>query len=500
MQTGAPSETQATIKVLGVGGAGCNAVNRMIREGLTGVQFVALNTDAQALAQSEAPTKIQLGGELTRGLGAGGNPTVGEGSARESEALIDAELEGCDMVFVTAGMGGGTGTGAAPVVAEMARRKGILTVGVVTKPFTFEGAKRNRLAAQGAALLKEHVDTLITVPNDRLTDYVARQATLQEAFAQADDVLRQGVQGISDIITLPGMINVDFADVRTVMSDAGVALMGLGRAVGDQRAKIAAQAAAQSPLLETNIQGARRLLVNITAGPDFSLGEIHDAMDYILQFTDAQDAEIIMGHVMREGGQEGEVQITLLAAGMDAGAPTVARRDAEVFHSSAPTTPAGQGLSSGLGASSQGAVRPESIVPQPTIPAYAPHSFGTPSVEPPVPAVAAPAWISAPTRSEPAPVEPVRPEPVRPEPPRTEPVKVEAGRYDMPRMDPAPVPASGSSAARAFKNEGREERPSASTGASDGTSHGAGSLGAIGLDEIDIDIPSFLRRQRGNGD
>ncbi len=464
MQPGTPLETQATIKVLGVGGAGCNAVNRMIAEGLTGVQFVALNTDAQALAGSKAGRKIQIGGDLTRGLGAGGNPQVGEGSARESEAAIAAELEGCDMVFVTAGMGGGTGTGAAPVVAEMARRKGILTVGVVTKPFTFEGARRNRLAAQGAAVLKEHVDTLITVPNDRLTDFVARQATLSEAFAQADDVLRQGVQGISDIITLPGIINVDFADVRTVMSDAGVALMGLGRGVGDQRAKIAAQAAAQSPLLETNIQGARRLLVNITAGHDFSLGEIHDAMEYILQFTDATDAEIIMGHVLREGDVAGEVQITLLAAGMDADAPTVGRRDAEVFH----PTPV----------RANPAPVPATSVNPAANPAWLSHGY-TPPVQRPVETpVAVP--VSRP-------VELPAEEPVRPAVRTSEPVvatspgvtvraAVEESRFPLNPV-PGPVPAASSN----------------------GTSpNGTSPLGAIGLDEIDIDIPTFLRRQRGN--
>ncbi len=456
MQPGTPLETQATIKVLGVGGAGCNAVNRMIAEGLTGVHFVALNTDAQALAGSKAARKIQIGGDLTRGLGAGGNPQVGEGSARESEAAIAAELEGCDMVFVTAGMGGGTGTGAAPVVAEMARRKGILTVGVVTKPFTFEGARRNRLAAQGAAVLKEHVDTLITVTNDRLTDFVARQATLSEAFAQADDVLRQGVQGISDIITLPGIINVDFADVRTVMSDAGVALMGLGRGVGDQRAKIAAQAAAQSPLLETNIQGARRLLVNITAGHDFSLGEIHDAMEYILQFTDAADAEIIMGHVLREGDVAGEVQITLLAAGMDADTPTVGRRDAEVFH------------------------------PTPVKSYHSPAPTPAPAANP-----ANPAWLNhgyTPPVQRPAETPAEEPAPaLRPAVRTTEPViasspavtvrpGIEESRFPSNPV-PGPVPATSSNGT---------------------SSNGTSPLGAIGLDEIDIDIPTFLRRQRGN--
>lgn len=328
-------ENQATIKVLGIGGAGSNAVNRMIQEGVMGVQFVAMNTDAQALNLSYAPRKLQLGASLTRGLGAGGDPSVGEKAAHESEKEIEAELEGADMVFLTAGMGGGTGTGAAPIVAEMARRKGILTVGVVTKPFLFEGPKRRRLAQEGADRLKEHVDTLITVPNDRLLSVVEKRATMQQAFAEADDVLRQGVQGISDIILLPGLINVDFADVKTVMSNAGVALMGLGKGVGEQRARLAAQAAATSPLLETNIHGATRLLINITAGGDFSIGEAHDAMEYILQFADSEDADIIMGHVMRDGNA-GEVQITLLAAGMDPARESQPAMDAEVFFASAP--------------------------------------------------------------------------------------------------------------------------------------------------------------------
>ncbi|MCB8932405.1 MAG: cell division protein FtsZ [Fimbriimonadaceae bacterium] len=331
-------ENQATIKVLGIGGAGSNAVNRMIQEGVMGVQFVAMNTDAQALNLSYAPRKLQLGESLTRGLGAGGDPSVGEKAAHESEKEIEAELEGADMVFLTAGMGGGTGTGAAPVVAEMARRKGILTVGVVTKPFLFEGPKRRRLAQEGADRLKEHVDTLITVPNDRLLSVVEKRATMQQAFAEADDVLRQGVQGISDIILLPGLINVDFADVKTVMSNAGVALMGLGKGVGEQRARLAAQAAATSPLLETNIHGATRLLINITAGGDFSIGEAHDAMEYILQFADSEDADIIMGHVMRDG-HDGEVQITLLAAGMDPALESQPAMDAEVFFQQ-PSTPA----------------------------------------------------------------------------------------------------------------------------------------------------------------
>jgi cell division protein FtsZ len=322
-------ENQATIKVLGVGGGGSNAVNRMIAEGVAGVQFVALNTDAQALSQSAAPKKIQLGETLTRGLGAGGDPEKGKAAAQESEEAIIAELDGCDMVFITSGMGGGTGTGAAPVIAEIAKSLGILTVGVVTKPFLFEGPRRKRLAEEGSNRLKEHVDTLITVPNDRLVGFVDKRTTMQQAFSAADDVLRQGVQGISDIILLPGIINVDFADVRSVMSNAGVALMGLGKGMGEQRARMAAQHAANSPLLETNIQGAKRLLINITAGSDFSIGEAHEAMEYILQFADAEDADIIMGHVMKETG-DSEVQITLLAAGMEPS--TGVARNPEVFY------------------------------------------------------------------------------------------------------------------------------------------------------------------------
>lgn len=331
-------ESKATIKVIGVGGAGQNAVNRMIREGVKGVHFVALNTDAQALEQSLAPTKIQIGEQLTRGLGAGGNPTVGELAAKESEKAIQETLQGADMVFITAGMGGGTGTGGAPVVAELARRQQILTVGVVTKPFIFEGPRRKRQAEEGAARLKDHVDTLITVPNDRLLNVVEKKTTMQEAFAAADDVLRQGVQGLSDIILFPGIINVDFADVRSVMANAGVALMGLGRGIGEQRARIAAQAAANSPLLETSIQGARRLLINISAGSDFTIGEAHEAMEYILQFADMDDADIIMGHVLQEN-PNGEVQVTLLAAGME---PNRIRPtdDTDVFFAPAASTAA----------------------------------------------------------------------------------------------------------------------------------------------------------------
>lgn len=327
-------ETQANIKVIGIGGGGGNAINRMIESGLVGVQFVAMNTDEQALQQSLAPRTLRLGSHTTRGLGSGGDPEIGAKATKESEKAIAELLEGVDMVFITAGMGGGTGTGGAPVVAEIAKRQGVLTVGVVTKPFLFEGPKRRRLAQLGADRLKDHVDTLIVVPNDRLLDFVDRRATMQQAFAAADDVLRQGVQGISDIILLPGVVNVDFADVRTVMKDAGVALMGMGRATGEGRARLAAQNAATSPLLETSIRGAKRLLVNINAGADFSLHEAREAMEYVLQFADAEEAEIFVGHVLRDAG-DGSVQVTILAAGMDADAPPI--RNADVFPAATPT-------------------------------------------------------------------------------------------------------------------------------------------------------------------
>lgn len=305
----------AKIKVIGVGGAGGNAVNRMVSEGVKGVEFIALNTDAQVLAPNKAHKKLRLGEVATRGLGAGGNPTIGEAAALESEKAILELIEDADMVFVTAGMGGGTGTGAAPVVAEIAKRKGILTVGVVSKPFGFEGPKRRKVAEEGALRLAEHVDTLIIVPNDNLSSVVDRRASVAEAFALADDVLRQGVQGISDIVIKPGLINVDFADVRTVLSNAGRAVMGMAKASGEQRARLAAEAAANSPLLETSIRSAKKLLVNITSGSDFTLEESAEVMEYIQQFADADDADIFMGHVLDES-VNGEVLVTLLAAGL----------------------------------------------------------------------------------------------------------------------------------------------------------------------------------------
>lgn len=309
-----PDPGSARIKVIGVGGGGTNAVNRMIEAGLSGVEFLAMNTDVQVLNIAKAARKLQLGENSTRGLGAGGNPEVGRIAAEESKSEIKKALDGADMVFITAGMGGGTGTGAAPIIAEMASDLGALTVAVVTKPFTFEGPRRMRLAEEGVEQLKNKVDTIIIVPNDKLLSVGDRRMTLVEAFKVADDVLRQGVQGVSDIITIPGMINVDFADVRAIMSNAGPALMGIGTASGDHRAVEAAQSAVSSQLLETSINGATRVLVNVTSGNDLTLAEFTEAADQIHQLCDQQDAIIIFGWVP-DPSLEGEVRVTVLATG-----------------------------------------------------------------------------------------------------------------------------------------------------------------------------------------
>src|SRR5947209_4739637 len=304
----------ANIKVIGVGGGGTNAVNRMIEAGLGGVDFFAMNTDRQVLGVSLAPSKLPLGENLTRGLGAGGNPEIGRSAAEESKSEIKKAMEGADMVFITAGMGGGTGTGAAPVIAEIARDIGALTVAVVTKPFNFEGPRRMRLAEEGIDNLKAKVDTVIVVPNDKLLSVGDKRMTLVEAFKVADDVLRQGVQGISDIITIPGLINVDFADVKAIMQNAGSALMGIGTGTGEGRAVEAAQLAISSPLLETCIEGALRVLINVTSGPDLTLQEANEAAQLINAMCDRKEANIIFGWVA-DPAMEGNVRVTVLATG-----------------------------------------------------------------------------------------------------------------------------------------------------------------------------------------
>lgn len=305
----------AQIKVIGVGGGGSNAVNRMIESGLKGVDFIAINTDAQALHLSKAENKIQIGEKLTRGLGAGANPEIGLKAAEESRNDIEAAIKGADMVFVTAGMGGGTGTGAAPVVAEVAKELGALTVGVVTKPFLFEGRKRQSQAENGIANIKSKVDTLIIIPNEKLLQVVDKNTSINDAFRIADDVLRQGVQGISDLIAVPGLINLDFADVKTIMQETGTALMGIGVASGENRASLAARTAISSPLLETSIEGARGVLLNITGGPGLGLFEVNEAAEIIAQAADPE-ANIIFGAVIDEKMSE-EVRVTVIATGFD---------------------------------------------------------------------------------------------------------------------------------------------------------------------------------------
>jgi len=318
------SENFALIRVIGVGGGGSNAVNRMIRAEMMGVEFIALNTDAQALLQSDAPHKIRIGDKITRGLGAGGDPTIGERAAEEDSDKIAQALEGSDMVFITSGLGGGTGSGAAPIVAEIAKEAGALTIGVVTKPFTFEGVKRKLTAERAAESLKAKVDTLITIPNDRLRDVVQKNTSILDAFRVVDDVLRQGVQGISDIITVPGLINLDFADVRAIMKDAGSALMGIGRATGENRAVEAARMAIASPLLEIDIAGAQGILFNITGASSLSLYEVTEAAEEIRAAADPE-ANIIFGTSFNDRLGD-EVAITVIATGFDGRKPSASAR------------------------------------------------------------------------------------------------------------------------------------------------------------------------------
>jgi cell division protein FtsZ len=321
---GAPQNYLAVIKVVGIGGGGVNAINRMIEVGLKGVEFIAINTDAQALLMSDADVKLDVGRELTRGLGAGADPDVGRKAAEDHAEEIEEVIKGADMVFVTAGEGGGTGTGGAPVVARIARSLGALTIGVVTRPFTFEGRRRAAQAEAGIAALREEVDTLIVIPNDRLLSISAPGATVLDAFKSADQVLLSGVQGITDLITTPGLINLDFADVKSVMSEAGSALMGIGSARGDDRAVAAAEMAISSPLLEASIDGARGVLLSISGGSDLGLFEINEAAQLVSEAAH-QDANIIFGAVIDDALGD-EVRVTVIAAGFDGGQPAK-RRD-----------------------------------------------------------------------------------------------------------------------------------------------------------------------------
>ena len=402
----------AQIRVIGVGGGGSNAVNRMIQANMMGIEFIAVNTDAQALLLTETPHRIRIGDKLTRGLGAGGNPSVGAKAAEENAEELYEVLKGSDMVFITAGMGGGTGTGASPVVAQIARELGALTVGVVTRPFMFEGNRRRMAAEEGIANLKQHVDTLITVPNDRLLQVADKKMPLKEAFRLADDVLRQGIQGISDLITVPGLINLDFADVKTIMSAAGSALMAIGEATGESRAVDAARLAIASPLLDIDINGARGVLFNITGGLDLTLYEVNEAADIISKAAHPE-ANIIFGAV-QDAAFDGKVKITVIATGFDA-RPAVAGQQARidygrsVYHPAAPST--------GINGNGNGAYR------QPQVQGYNP----LPATPQPVNSIAR---------------RPTGPLPAAPRPVQQQvavPVAQEAARHAAPVMQPMPA-------------------------------------------------------------
>lgn len=439
----------ANIKVVGVGGGGGNAVNRMVSAGLSGVEFISINTDAQALELSQAEQRIQIGQKVTRGLGAGGNPSVGLKAADESRDDIAAALEGADMVFITCGMGGGSGTGAAPIVAEIARQYGALTVGVVTRPFTFEGRRRASQAEEGINAFKERVDTLIVIPNDRLLHVVEKRTSIQEAFRVADDLLRQGVQGISDIITIPGLINVDFADIKTIMSGAGSALMGIGHATGDGRAVMASKSAISSPLLEASIEGASGIIFNVTGGSDLTLFEVNEAAEVIYGVA-SPDANIIFGAVIDERLQ-GEIKITAIATGFKDQKHPLNNRQAEKSRPAMSPPPA-----------------PRPAAPPPAPPSYshqpqmAPSAQAAPQISPqmhpgngsaPAPAVPQQPMVSQqpPVAAAPTPVAaaPVPAQPVAPVAPAPAQVPPQSQTPVTPPPAPTPPPVTPVQAAPA---------------------------------------------------
>jgi len=356
-------ENLAQIKVVGVGGGGSNAVNRMINEGLGGVEFVAVNTDSQALMLSQAGTRVRIGDKLTKGLGAGGNPEIGRKAAEESQDELYEVLRGADMIFIACGMGGGTGTGASPVIAQISKEMGALTIGVVTRPFTFEGARRAQVAEDGIVALKEQVDTLIAIPNDRLAQIADKRATLQQAFSLADDVLRQGIQGISELITVPALINLDFADVRTIMAEGGAALMAVGSSMGDDRARSAAENAISSSLLDVTIDGARGILFNITGGADMTLFEINEAAAIIKESADP-DVNMIFGAQVDESMGD-EVRITVIATGFEPSRPVPGRMSRPAPRPPAPQRPAAAGPRPAAG-EEEGEARPSFAPPPPS--------------------------------------------------------------------------------------------------------------------------------------
>lgn len=418
----------ANIKVIGVGGGGGNAVNRMVSAGVGGVEFIAINTDAQALELSQAEKKIQIGQKATKGLGAGGNPSMGQKAAEESRDDIAAMLDGADMVFITCGMGGGSGTGAAPVVAELARQQGALSVGVVTRPFTFEGRRRWKQAEEGIQAFRDTVDTLIVIPNDRLLNVVEKRTSIQEAFQVADDVLRQGVQGISDIITIAGLINVDFADIKSVMANAGSALMGIGQASGEGRAVTASKAAISSPLLEGSIDGASGIIFNVSGGSDLTLMEVNEAAEVIYSVA-SPDANIIFGSVIDEHLQ-GQVKITVIATGFANQQGQVNRSVSQRMNTtpSRPSAPAPRPVTPAPAPTPKPAVAPTPAPQVQEAPAPAPQAAAPvqpPVQQPvaPVQPVQQPAPVQPPVQQPVAPVQPVQqPAPVAPPPPVQQPV------------------------------------------------------------------------------
>lgn len=374
MQRAPELENIACIRVVGVGGGGCNAINRMIHEGVTGVDFIAVNTDNQALLLADAPVRVRIGDKLTRGLGAGGHPEQGEKAATESMEDLYEVLQGSDMVFVTAGMGGGTGTGAAPIIAKIAGEIGALTIGVVTRPFLFEGSHRTKSAEQGIEQLKEHVDTLIVIPNDRLLELTDKRVSLTESFQMADEVLRQGIQGISELITIPGLINLDFADVKTIMSQGGAALMAVGHGEGEDRARLAAEQAISSRLLDVTIDGAHGILFNVTGGPDMSLYEVNQAAA-IIRETAHPDANMIFGAVIDETMGD-ELRITVIATGFERSLTRRQLVQQQYSHSATPVTTPPQRQPA---QPQQAPVREEQREKQPVQPKFTPNNLDIPA-------------------------------------------------------------------------------------------------------------------------
>ncbi|PWV54551.1 MULTISPECIES: cell division protein FtsZ [Nocardiopsis] len=485
----APQNYLAVIKVVGIGGGGVNAVNRMIEEGLKGVEFIAINTDAQALLMSDADVKLDVGRELTRGLGAGANPDVGRKAAEDHREEIEEVLKGADMVFVTAGEGGGTGTGGAPVVANIARSLGALTIGVVTRPFGFEGKRRATQAESGIAMLREEVDTLIVIPNDRLLSISDRQVSVLDAFKAADQVLLSGVQGITDLITTPGLINLDFADVKSVMSGAGSALMGIGSARGDDRAVAAAELAISSPLLEASIDGAHGVLLSIQGGSDLGLFEINEAAQLVANSA-APEANIIFGAVIDDALGD-EVRVTVIAAGFDepevSSPATRERQPVDPPEAVAPTA----GITSGREESSAKATPPgtdASGAPATSMPWIAPSRPAQPVQEAPRPAM--------------PPVQPaVTPEPVRPEPQQAPAEPVQGNGYPVPsaepeQVEPEPVQAEETTAPEpeAAEPEEQANHVHAVSEASERRSEVPTPRRRVIFDDPDdLDVPEFLK-------